>query len=90
MKRFILLLISFLTSIQLVAQSQYDYYGDENVWGGVDSAIKGLKTFGIIILVIVAIIVVGIIGAYTMDLFFPPKKNSLKSKIFPKRIQESQ
>lgn len=74
MKRLALLTIFLLTTVQLLAQTQYDYYEGENSYGGVDNAISGLKILGIIILVILAIVIVGIIWAKTMDLFKPPKE----------------
>jgi hypothetical protein len=75
MKRLFVLVFFLLTTLQLLAQTQYDYYDDKNVYGGVDSAIGGLTILGIIILVIVAIVIIGGMWAKTMDFFKPPQKN---------------
>lgn len=77
MKRLFTLVIFLLTTLRLLAQTQYDYYEGRDVYGGVDTAISGLKILGIIILAILAIVIVGIIWAKTMDLFKPSKEKEL-------------
>ena len=76
MKRLGVLIIFLLTTVQLLAQTQYDYYEGRDAYGGVDTAISGLKILGIIILAILAIVIVGIIWAKTMDLFKTSPKMS--------------
>lgn len=80
MKRFCVLIIFLLTTVRLLAQTQYDYYEGRDAYGGVDAAISGLKILGIIVLVIVAIVIVGGIWAKTMDLFKPPKETEPHNK----------
>ena len=46
------------------AQTQYDYYEGENVYGGVDTAITGMKIIGIIVLVVVVILAIAAIYGY--------------------------
>ncbi|MCR5193025.1 MAG: hypothetical protein K6D59_06945 [Bacteroidales bacterium] len=75
MKRLIILISFLLTAVQLFAQTQYDYYEGKDAYGGVDTAISGLKIIGIIVLVIAAIVIVGGLWAKTMDLFKSPKEN---------------
>lgn len=73
MKRLGVLIIFLLTTVQLFAQTQYDYYEGRDAYGGVDTAINGLKVFGIIVLVVIAVVIVGGIWAKTMDFFKQPK-----------------
>lgn len=80
MKRLGILVIFMLTTIQLLAQTQYDYYEGEDAYGGVDTAISGLKILGIIILVILVIVIVGIIWAKTMDVFKSSKEKEPMDK----------
>lgn len=79
MKRLIVLAVFLLTAVQLLAQTQYDYYEGKDAYGGVDTAISGLKILGIIVLAIVAIVIVGGLWAKTMDLFKSPKENELSN-----------
>jgi len=50
----------------MLAQSQYDYYEGSNSYGGINTAITGFKIFGIIILIIVVILVVGTIYGFLL------------------------
>ena len=75
MKRLYILMLFLFTTVQLLAQTQYDYYEGDETYGGVDTAISGLKIIGIIVLVIAAIVIVGGLWAKTMDLFKSPKEN---------------
>ena len=79
MKRLGVLIIFLLTTVRLLAQTQYDYYEGRDAYGGVDTAINGLKVFGIIVLVVIAVVIVGGIWAKTMDLFNPPKEKELSN-----------
>lgn len=55
MKNFLLLIISFFTSLFLYAQTQYDYYDDGAVAGGVDRALHGILIIGGIVVVVVVL-----------------------------------
>ena len=61
MKRLLTLFISLFLTISLFAQTQYDYYDDSAVAGGVERAIRGLIFIAIII--VIAIVLVFLLGA---------------------------
>lgn len=79
-KRIILFVVTFFMSLWSFAQTQYDYYEGKDAYGGVDTAIKGLKIFGIVILVIAVIVIVGGLWAKVMDFINPPKNNPSQNK----------
>lgn len=64
MKRFCVLIIFLLTTVRLLAQTQYDYYEGRDAYGGVDTAITGIKIVGIIVLVVVVILAIAAIYGY--------------------------
>lgn len=81
----VLLFVAFLfLTLWSFAQTQYDYYEGKDAYGGVDTAIKGLKILGIIILVVAVIVIVGGIWAKFMDFINPPKHTSAPNIIKPK------
>jgi hypothetical protein len=47
-----------------LAQTQYDYYEGRDAYGGVDTAITGIKIVGIIVLVVVVILAIAAIYGY--------------------------
>lgn len=79
-KRLLLLVVTTFMSLLSLAQTQYDYYEGKDAYGGVDTAIKGLKIFGIILLVIAVIVIVGGLWAKIMDFINPPKNNPSQNK----------
>ncbi len=64
MRRLIILISFLLTAVQLFAQTQYDYYEGKDAYGGVDTAITGLKIIGIIVLAVVVILAIAAIYGY--------------------------
>lgn len=65
MKKKCLLVILFLVlHVMAFAQTQYDYYEGKDAYGGVDTAITGIKIIGIIVLVIVIILAIAAIYGY--------------------------
>ena len=76
MKRILVFIFLFLKTLCSFAQTQYDYYDGKNSYGGVDTAISGLKIFGVIILVVVGIIIIGVIWVKLMDFINPPKQST--------------
>ena len=80
MKRFVFVVISLLMQIQLIAQTQYDYYGDGSVAGGADRAFNGIII--IVGLVVVAIVLIFIIGGAlkVYDRFVPNKQTIAKQE----------
>ncbi len=64
MKRLGVLIIFLLTTVRLLAQTQYDYYEGRDAYGGVDTAITGIKIIGIIVLVVVVILAIAAIYGY--------------------------
>ena len=64
MKRFCVLIIFLLTTVRLLAQTQYDYYEGRDAYGGVDTDITGIKIVGIIVLVVVVILAIAAIYGY--------------------------
>ncbi len=89
-KRIILFVVTFFMSLWSFAQTQYDYYEGKDAYGGVDTAIRGLKIFGIIFLVIAIIVIVGVIWAKTMDFFKPHQDVQSKPSSVKKTIEASQ
>lgn len=79
-KRIILFVVTFFMSLWSFAQTQYDYYEGKDAYGGVDTAIKGLKIVGIILLAIAVIVIVGGLWAKVMDFINPPKNNPSQNK----------
>lgn len=69
MKKTILLLLLLCSSLMLFAQTQYDYYNDGAVAGGVDRALNGMII--IIGIVVLALILLAISKVY---FFFNPKE----------------
>ena len=51
MKRILCIIVSLLIHIQLIAQTQYDYYDDGAVAGGTDRALRGIIIIGGIIVI---------------------------------------
>ena len=87
-KRVLLFVVSMFLALWSFAQTQYDYYEGKDAYGGVDTAIKGLKIIGIIILVVAIIVIVGGIWAKTMDFFNPPKKGQSQTKPIQDAIKQ--
>lgn len=79
-KRFLLSVTSLFMTLWSFAQTQYDYYEGKDAYGGVDTAIRGLKFFGIIILVVAIIVIVGGLWAKFMDFINPPKQSPSQNK----------
>lgn len=79
-KRFLLSVASLFMTLWSFAQTQYDYYEGKDAYGGVDTAIRGLKFFGIIILVVAVIVIVGGLWAKFMDFINPPKQSPSQNK----------
>ncbi|MBQ3784742.1 MAG: leucine-rich repeat domain-containing protein [Lachnospiraceae bacterium] len=80
MKNFVLLIVSFFISLSLYAQTQYDYYDDSAVAGGVDRALHGILIIGgIVIVVVVLALLLG--GAAKIYFWFNPQED-------PKNIRE--
>ena len=76
MKRFVFVIISLLIQIQLVAQTQYDYYDDGVVSGGADRALNGIIIIaGLVVAAIVLIFI--IVGALKVYDGFVPNKQAL-------------
>lgn len=73
-KRIIVFIASLLIEMKAFAQTQYDYYEDKDVYGGVDTAIGGLKIFGIVVLIIVVILVLCAIYGFFAGWFKVDKK----------------
>ena len=94
-KRLLLFVVTSFMSLWSFAQTQYDYYEGKDAYGGVDTAIHGLKIFGIILLVIAVIVIVGIVWAKTTDFFKPhqeiqPQPSPVKKPVetTPKTTEE--
>ncbi len=81
-KKCVLVILFMVLHIIALAQTQYDYYEGKDAYGGVDTAIDGLKIFGIIVLVAISVVIVGGIWAKTMDLFKHPK-DTPPQQVFP-------
>lgn len=64
MKRLGVLIIFLLTTVQLFAQTQYDYYEGRDAYGGVDTAITGFKIIGIIVLIVFVIFIIAAIYGF--------------------------
>lgn len=60
MKNFLLLIITFFTNIPLYVQTQYDYFDDGAVAGGVDRALHGIPIIGgIAVVFVVRVLLLG-------------------------------
>ena len=79
-KRFFATLVTLVLPVLLLGQTQYDYYDDDKIAGGVDTAINGLMILGIIVGIIATILFLTLIyGYFTGWLNKTPKYNSAKS-----------
>lgn len=87
MKRLLFVIACLLTQIQLLAQTQYDYYDDGAVAGGADRALNGIIV--IVGLVVVAIVLIFVIGG-TLKVFelVNPKANPEYKRALAKQEQE--
>lgn len=74
MKRIAFVIVCLLFKIQLIAQTQYDYYDDGAVAGGADRALNGIVfIIGLVVVAVVLIFVIG--GALKVYEWFNPKAN---------------
>lgn len=74
MKKFITLVVSILLNMSLFAQTQYDYYDDGAVAGGVDRALNGIIIIaGLVVVVVVILLILG--GAAKIYNWFNPEAN---------------
>lgn len=79
-KTFFATLVALFLPVLLFGQTQYDYYDDSAVAGGVDRAINGLMILGIIVGIIATILFfILIYGYFAGWLNKTPKYNSAKS-----------
>lgn len=92
MKRIVLLILSVWTYSSVIAQTQYDYMGDDAVAGGTDIAFNGIIIIiGLIILAIAVIFILA--GIFKVYYWFNPKanpdyKNAIAKEAREKKHQE--
>lgn len=67
MKKLAIIISSFLYKVNVFSQTQYDYYEPEEVFGGIDSTIKGIIIIAIIVIIA---IVVFFIAAGVMKIYY--------------------
>ena len=89
MKRFCVLIIFLLTTVRLLAQTQYDYYEGRDAYGGVDTAITGKKIVGIIVLVVVVILAIAAKYGYFAGWFNHEDTTSSQGESIVKNSNES-
>lgn len=73
-KKFLLVILLLVLHVIAFAQTQYDYYEGKDAYGGVDTAITGIKIFGIIVLALVVVLVIAAIYGYFAGWFKKEKK----------------
>lgn len=79
MERIFLMIFLMLTTVLTYAQTQYDYY-DDYAYTGVDTAIKGFKILGIVVLIAAVVVIIGGVWAKMADWFNPSKKDAIPQK----------
>ena len=79
MKRILCIIVSLLIHIQLIAQTQYDYYDDGAVAGGTDRALRGIIIIGGIIVIVVAVLFL-LYGMAKVYYWFNPEANPEKKR----------
>lgn len=81
MKRLVIIIVFLLSTVQLLAQTQYDYYEGNDAYGGIDTAITGFKVIGIIVLIIAAILVIA--AVYGLFAGWFKKEDDIQTDVQP-------
>ncbi len=81
MKKKIIFLLLICNSLTLFAQTQYDYYDDGAVAGGVDRALNGLIIFIVIVVVIVVLALILLFISKIYYLFNPKESPEYKREL---------
>ena len=73
-KRFFTILVALILPVLMQGQTQYDYYDDGAVYGGVDRALNGILIIGGLVVVLVVIILI-LGGMAKIYYWFNPEAN---------------